>query len=162
MESAKPQKEHEFLQRLVGEWEMVASSAHPGCGPDGSDQSYIETVRSIGGLWIIGEGTGKMPDGDMMTAIITLGFDPAKGQFVGTWIGSMMSHLWVYKGWLEPDGKTLVLEAEGPRMDGGEGMGVYHDTLTLHDDNRRTFTGSMQQPDGSFKEFMSSEFRRKA
>lgn len=156
MEGAKPQKEHEFLQRIVGDWEMVSSSMHQGCGP-GSDQSFTETFRSVDGLWFIGEGNGSE-----MTTIITLGFDPAKGEFVGTWIGSGMTYLWIYKGWLEPDGKTLVLEAEGPRMDGAEGTGIYHDIITLHDDNRRTFSGSMQQPDGSFKQFMSSEFRRRA
>lgn len=108
MQSAKPQKEHEFLQSIVG------------------------------------EGRGKMPDGDMMTAIITVGFDPARNKFVGTWIGSMMSHLGVYRGSLDPYGKTLVLEEEGPRMDGGEGAAIYHDALILHDDNHRTFSGSIQ------------------
>src|SRR5687768_17755328 len=44
-------------------------------------------------------------DGTDMTAVITVGFDPAKGNFVGTWVGSMMTNLWVYKGWLEEDGK---------------------------------------------------------
>ncbi|MBM7324175.1 DUF1579 domain-containing protein, partial [Agrobacterium sp. S2] len=116
MESVKPQKEHEFLSRLVGDWVMVAG--HEGYDPDDPDQRFTETVRSIGGLWIIGEGSGRMPDGDRMTAVITVGFDPAKGNFVGTWVGSMMTHLWVYKGWLEEDGKTLTLEAEGPAFDG--------------------------------------------
>jgi hypothetical protein len=46
-------------------------------------------------------------------------------------------------------------------MDGTGGTAVYHDVLTLHDDNNRTFSGSVRQPDGSFKQFMSSEFRRK-
>jgi hypothetical protein len=161
MESAKPQKQHEFLQRIVGDWVMVSTSGHEGYNPDDPEQVFTETVKSIGGLWIVGEGKGKMPDGSPMTALITVGYDPDKGDFVGTWVGSMMTNLWVYKGWLEADGKTLTLEAEGPAMDGTSGTAVYHDVLTLHDDNNRTFSGSVRQPDGSFKQFMSSEFRRK-
>jgi hypothetical protein len=74
----------------------------------------------------------------------------------------MMTHLWVYKGWLEEDGKTLTLEAEGPAFDGSGGTATYHDVLVLHDDNHRSFSGSVRQPDGTFKTFMTSEFRRKS
>lgn len=161
MQSAKPQKEHEFLSRIVGDWIMTASSGHENYDADDPSQRFTETVRSIGGLWIVGEGTGKMPDGDEMTAVITVGFDPAKGNFVGSWIGSMMTYLWVYRGWLEEDGKTLTLEAEGPAFDGSGRIDTYRDVLVLHDDNHRSFSGSVRQPDGTFKTFMTSEFRRK-
>ncbi|WP_416408316.1 DUF1579 domain-containing protein [Agrobacterium rosae] len=161
MESAKPQKEHAFLERLVGEWVMISSTGYEGYDPDDAEQRFTESIKSVGGLWIVSDGRGKMPDGTPMAAIITLGFDPAKGHYVGSWIGSMMTTLWVYKGWLEPDGETLVLEAQGPKFDGSGEIATYHDVLTLHDDNSRTFSGSVLQPDGSFKQFMSSEFRRK-
>ncbi|POO56384.1 DUF1579 domain-containing protein [Agrobacterium rosae] len=161
MESAKPQKEHAFLERLVGEWVMISSTGYEGYDPGDAEQRFTESIKSVGGLWIVSDGRGKMPDGTPMAAIITLGFDPAKGHYVGSWIGSMMTTLWVYKGWLEPDGKTLVLEAQGPKFDGSGEIATYHDVLTLHDDNSRTFSGSVLQPDGSFKQFMSSEFRRK-
>ncbi|MCA1868720.1 DUF1579 domain-containing protein [Agrobacterium genomosp. 3] len=161
MQSAKPQKEHEFLSRIVGDWIMTASSGHENYDANDPSQRFTGTVRSIGGLWIVGEGTGKMPDGDEMTAVITVGFDPAKGNFVGSWIGSMMTYLWVYRGWLEEDGKTLTLEAEGPAFDGSGRIDTYRDVLVLHDDNHRSFSGSVRQPDGTFKTFMTSEFRRK-
>ncbi|MNL26622.1 hypothetical protein D3C87_1481550 [compost metagenome] len=74
----------------------------------------------------------------------------------------MMTNLWVYKGWLEDDGKTLTLEAEGPAFDGSGRIDTYRDVLVLHDDNNRSFSGSVRQPDGSFKTFMTSEFQRKA
>ncbi|WP_320196062.1 DUF1579 domain-containing protein [Agrobacterium rosae] len=161
MESAKPQKEHAFLERLVGEWVMISSTGYEGYDPDDAEQRFTESIKSVGGLWIVSDGRGKMPDGTPMAAIITLGFDPVKDHYVGSWIGSMMTTLWVYKGWLEPDGKTLVLEAQGPKFDGSGEIATYHDVLTLHDNNSRTFSGSVLQPDGSFKQFMSSEFRRK-
>ena len=60
-----------------------------------------------------------MPDGKPSTMIVTLGFDPEKKRFMGTFIGSMMTHLWIYDGELDTAGKVLTLNAEGPSMLGG-------------------------------------------
>ena len=46
--------------------------------------------------------------------LMTLGYDPAKKRFVGTWVGSMMAHLWVYEGSMDAEEKVLTLSAEGP------------------------------------------------
>lgn len=162
MKIAEPQKEHEFLSRIVGDWVMISNSSYEGYDPDNAEQRFTETVRSVGGLWIVCEGSGKMPDGSHMTAVITVGFDPAQDGFVGTWIGSMMTNLWIYRGWLEEDGKTLTLEAEGPAFDGSSRIDTYRDILVLHDDNHRSFIVSVRQPDGSFKTFTTAEFRRRA
>ncbi len=160
MEDAKPQAEHAFLQRLVGEWHMVSATGCQEYDPNDPQMRFTETVKSIGGLWIVSEGNGRMPDGTPTTMVLTLGFDPASGHYVGSWIGSMMTTFWIYKGWLEPDGKTLVLEAKGPKFDGTGETTTYRDVVTLHDDDSRTFSGSVIQPDGSFQQFMSSDFQR--
>ncbi|TXT39001.1 MAG: ribulose kinase [Planctomycetota bacterium] len=59
---AEPQKEHQWLQRLVGEWTFEAECS---MGPDQPPMKSTgsEVVRSLGGLWTIGEGQGEMPDG---------------------------------------------------------------------------------------------------
>jgi hypothetical protein len=44
-----------------------------------------ESVRSLGGLWVQGEGCGEMPGGGMATTLMMLGYDPQKKQYVGTW-----------------------------------------------------------------------------
>lgn len=160
MKCAEPQKEHQFLHRMVGKWKITSTTSDANYDPDDPEQCFTETVRSIAGLWIVGDSKGRMPDESPMTAVLTIGFDPAKGRFVGSWVGSMMTNMWVYTGWLEPDGKTLVLEAEGPKFDGSGDVALYRDVITLHDDHHRTFASSSRQPDGSFKEFMSSEFHR--
>ena len=46
----------------------------------------------------IGEGEGECPDGTMAKSIITLGYDPEKQRFVGTFVASMTTHLWPYDG----------------------------------------------------------------
>ncbi|MFB2550942.1 DUF1579 domain-containing protein [Ensifer soli] len=159
MEFSKPGREHAFLQRLVGEW-VAVSERHGETTRGAEDLNWVETTRSVGGLWFISEGHGTMPDGDPAHMVMTLGYDAEAGHYVGTWIGSMMTKLWIYKGWVEADGHTLILEAEGPRMD-GEGTALYRDVITLLDDDHRRFAGSIQQEDGAFREFMSSDFKRK-
>jgi hypothetical protein len=158
MEHAEPQAEHRFLERLVGDWVLVSDSFHPGDTPPGD---WTETVRSINGLWFIAEGVGTMPDGKPGETLMTLGYDPDLGHFVGTWMASMMTRLWIYQGTLEPDGQTLTLTSEGPDMQDASRTVLYRDVIFFHDDNRRSFSGSVRQPDGSFKIFMTSEFRRR-
>ena len=63
---------------------------------------------------MIAEGRGQMPGGGTGTTVMTLGYDSARQRFVGTFIASMMTHLWVYKGVLNDAGTELTLETEGP------------------------------------------------
>lgn len=91
--NAEPQKEHAWLHRMVGEWTYeIEACMKPGEPPQKLKGNEI--VRSIGGIWIVAEGRGEMPGGGIATTILTVGFDPAAKKFVGSWIGSMMSHLW--------------------------------------------------------------------
>jgi hypothetical protein len=157
---AEAQKEHHWLQQFVGEWVYEAESdAGPGEPPMKTKGS--ESVRSLGGLWVVGEGQGEMPDGRPATSIITLGFDPQKGRFVGTWFGSMMTHLWVYDGELDPAGKVLTLSAEGPSFSGDGKMAKYQDVFTIKSGDHRVLTARVLGDDGQWNEFMTAHYRRK-
>jgi hypothetical protein len=98
-----PQPEHQWLQKLVGEWtsEMEAQMEP---GKPAEKCTGVESVRSLGGLWILADGRGKMPDGSPATTLLTLGYDPQRLRFVGTLIGSMMRNHWVYEGALDAAG----------------------------------------------------------
>ncbi len=154
MVMAKPRSEHAFLERLVGTWDVTSEMS--------GDTPWVETVRSLSGIWVIAEGRGDMPGGEgPATTVLTLGYYAAKGKYVGTWLGSMMDYLWVYEGEVEPDGRTLSLYTTGPSMN-GEGMADYREQITFLTDDHRTFTSSAKQPDGSWKYFMEAHYRRKA
>src|SRR5262245_40408313 len=101
---AKPQTEHQWLEQLVGDWtsEMECSM---GPGEPPMKSKGIESVRSLGGLWTVGEGEGDTPEGEPAKSIMTLGYDPKTGHFVGTFVASCMTHLWIYKGSLDESGK---------------------------------------------------------
>ena len=89
-EMPAPRKEHQWLARFVGEWEStVEVTPVPDQPPMKS--TGTESVRSLGGLWTLGEGRGEMPGGGVGTTLMTLGYDPARGRFVGTFVGSMMT-----------------------------------------------------------------------
>ncbi len=157
---AEPTKEHRWLLRMVGEWSFESECM---MGPDQPPmQSTGHCVtRSLGDLWTINEGSGEMPGGGEMRSIITLGYDPAKGKFVGTFTASMMTHLWLYEGSLDESGKVLTLDAEGPNMT-GDGMAKYQDIVTVESDDHWILSSQMQAPDGQWHKFMTAHYRRKA
>jgi hypothetical protein len=157
---AEPQKEHGWLKQLVGEW-TYETECDGGPGNPPLKTTGSETVRALGDLWIVGDGQGEMPGGGAATMQITLGFDPAKGRFVGSWIGSMMHHFWVYDGFLDESGTVLTLEAEGPSFAGDGGMATYRDIITIKSPDHRILTGNLRNADGSWTSFMTSHDRRK-
>lgn len=156
---AEPQTQHQWLQQLVGDWTYESDCS---MGPDKPRQKFTgsERVRSLGGLWVVCEGQGQMPGGGTATMMMTLGYDPQKGRFVGTWVGSMMTHLWVYDGELDPAGKMLTLSSEGPDFSAPGKTGQFRDIIELLDDGRRLLRSHALGPDGQWREFMTAKYRR--
>ena len=152
-----PQAEHQWLRKLLGNWtyEMDLGPEHPGAKAAGTERG-----RAIGELWVQLEGVGPMAGGDSHTSILTLGFDTAKRRFTGTWIGSMMTHQWLYDGELDAAHDRLTLTSEGPSMTEEGKMALYRDVIEFQGDDRRTLTGSMQQPEGTWRAFMTVTYNR--
>jgi Protein of unknown function (DUF1579) len=159
MTKIEPQKEHRWLQKLVGDW-TYEGEAIMEPGKPAEKFRGTESVRSLGGLWILAEARGEMPDGDPATMLMTLGFDPQRKRFVGTWIGSMMTHLWVYDGGLDAHERVLTLDSEGPAMAAEGQMGKYQDVIELKSDAHRVLTSQMLGPDGKWRQFMTANYRR--
>ena len=155
----EPQKQHAWLHKLVGEWTFEGNCV---MGPDQPPMKNTgsESVRSLGGLWTVGEGSGDMPDGKPMKSIMTLGYDPQKERFVGTFVASMMTHLWLYDGELDAAGRVLTLNAEGPGMSGDGKMAKYQDVITMQSNDHRILTARVQGDDGKWTEFMTAHYRR--
>jgi hypothetical protein len=159
------QKEHQLLQKLVGEWTSEGECVmEPGKPP--TKMTGTESVRSVGGLWIVAEGSGEMPGGGPSTTIMTLGYDPQKKRFVGTFIGSMMTNMWVYDGSLDTSGNVLTLDTEGPQM-GADGqmhegkLTKYKDIVEFKNDNERVLRSEMLGSDGKWTQIVSVTYRRK-
>lgn len=156
----EPQQQHHWLQQLTGSWTFESECNMGPDQPPGKFDGKIDT-RSLGGLWIIGDGEGSMPGGGTSQTQITLGFDPQKNTFVGSFIASMMTHLWIYHhGVLDADEKVLTLDAEGPSFT-GSGMAQYQDIITIVDANHHILTSRVQGDDGQWTHFMTAHYRRR-
>lgn len=160
MLQAKPQKEHQWLKKLVGEWAYETEAI---MGPDQPPEKSTgtENVRSLGGLWVLAEGQGEMPGGGTATTMMTIGYDPQKQRYVGTWVGSMMTYLWLYDGELDPSKNVLTLNSEGPAMSGKDKMAKYRDVIEFKSDDHRVMISHVLSDDGKWHHFMTVNYRRK-
>ncbi|HTO34002.1 MAG TPA: DUF1579 domain-containing protein [Pararhizobium sp.] len=151
--------EHRWLEQLVGRWRLVFDM------PDASDHGdpggkWEETVRSLGGAWVVCETTGSMPDGSSATNILSLGFDPLKKRYVGSFVSSAMTNLWVYEGTLDETGTILTLDCDGPDFETVGRTARYQDILTIQGADRRNFSSRVQTADGTWKPIMSCDYHR--
>ena len=153
-----PQKEHEWLEQFVGEWESEAEAVFaPGMPP--IKCKGTETARKLGGFWIVAESESTPMDMPM-SAVMTLGYDTEKKKYVGTWVDSMFNHMWKYEGTVDDAGKVLTLEAEGPNPLTGK-LGKFRDVTEFKSKDHKVLTSSMQGEDGEWVTFMTANYRRK-
>ncbi|MGH8470072.1 MAG: DUF1579 domain-containing protein [Gammaproteobacteria bacterium] len=93
---------------------------------------------------------------------MTLGYDPQKKYYVGTFVASMMTYLWVYDGGtLDGEEKILTLNAEGPSCTGDGKLVKYQDRIEIKSDERRVMTSHTLGDDGAWHQFMTASYRRK-
>lgn len=153
--------EHLWLHRLVGDWTW-SNEAIPGepAGDAGHDHDHshgeaTESWRLLGNVWALGEGGG-----DHGRTLLTLGHDADAGGFVGSFITDMITFFWQYQGELQGPDK-LVLRARGPNMGPEGGMANYRDEIYFIGADERTLCSFMEQPDGTWQQFMQARYRRK-
>ena len=158
-EMPKPQKEHEWLAQLAGDWTAsMECSMGPGQPPMKSEAT--QTSKLLGDRWLIAKSEGDM-GGEKMTSILTIGFDPAKKKYVGSFIASCGNDLWTYEGTVSPDGKKLVLDTNGPNMMTPGKTSKYQETIEIKDKDHYVFTSAIEGEDGKFVEFMKADYKRK-
>ena len=155
----EPERAHHWLRKLVGEW-TYETDAPAEAGQAPAKVTGTESVRALGAIWVLAEGKGEMPGAGPVTTLMTLGYDPARKRFVGTWIGSMMTHLWIYDGELDRDERVLTLNSEGPGMSGDGTTAQYRDVIEFKSDDHRVLTAFVRGNDGTWQSFMTADYRR--
>lgn len=155
-----PPRDHEWLKQLVGEWDVqFKMSVQPDQPP--IESVGTDSVRALGDHWVIAEMKTTMM-GAPYNGILSLGYDPIKSAFSGTWIDSFCGYLWVYKGTLNDAGDTLTLETEGPSLLHGPGKtSRYREVIQITGKDSRTFTSSTEADDGTWMKILTIEYRRK-
>jgi len=150
--------EHQWLQKLLGEWTFETEAGMPGEAAERA--TGTESVRAIGDVWTAFEGRGEVPGCGMATTVMTLGYDPRKQRFVGTYVSSMMTYLWHYEGELSADGTTLTLNSEGPDCMVEGKIAKYQDIIEIKSDDHRIFRSQTPGEDGEWHCFMVSNYHR--
>ncbi len=150
----KPQAEHEWLKQLVGKWKSVAKCT---MGPDQpwNDVEGTFEGRMMGDLWLLMDGEGGTPESGCWTSLITLGYDPQKQLYIGSFVSSSMTHLWPYSGTLDSTGKKLPLDSTGPKFT-GEGTTSYRDTIEIVSPDLWHFSGEVLDDNGTWQTLMTS------
>jgi len=156
---AKPQAEHDWLHQLVGEWTYEAECL---MGPDQPPMksSGTQSFSSIGGLWLVGDGTGSLPDGTPAVTRMTLGYDPLKERYVGSFIGSMMGNLWVYTGTRDATGTVLTLDTDGPDFTKPGTITAYQDIVEIKGPDHHILSSRTKGENGEWVQFMTAHYRR--
>lgn len=154
-----PTKEHEFLKQFEGDWDFDSE------GMMVEGQPPLECTgemhgKMLGGFWIVSQSTTNSP-GQSVNAIQTIGYDPEKKKYIGTWIDSMMGHMWKYEGEVDAGGKKLVLEADGPNFTTPGKTSRFRDAYEFKTKDHILVTSSMQDDNGEWIPFMTGNFRRK-
>jgi hypothetical protein len=158
-EMPKPVKEHAWLAQLAGEWESTMKCiGMPGQPP--AEGKSSEKARMLGGFWIVSEGDGEMMGGKF-SSLLTLGYDPEKKKFIGTWVDSMTSTMWTYTGTLDEATNTLTLETEGPNPMAPGKTAKFKEVIVIKDKDHKTFTSNIQGEDGKWTEMMTATSTRK-
>ena len=157
---AVPQKEHEWLNKLLGNWTFEAECS---MGPDKppAKSTGSESVRSLGALWLVADGKMTTPDGEPGTTMMTLGYNPNSKRYVGTWVGSMMTHMWIYDGEMDASGKVLTLNSEGPDFSTPGKTAKYQDVIEVKSDDYRLLYSRVLDANGQWQQFMTAHYRRK-
>ena len=101
-----------------------------------------------------------MGDVEPVTTIMTLGYDPAKQRYLGTFIGTMMTHMWIYEGEVDATGTVLTLDTEGPSYATESQTAKYKDLIEIKSPDHRVLTSNYLGDDGQWHEFMKAHYRR--
>ncbi len=114
----------------------------------------------LGDIWTVSEGVGETEATGPTATMMAVGYDPARSRFVGTWLGSMMTHLWVYEGSLDDSGKVLTLNSEGPDFHREGKMAPYRDIIEIIDADHRLLRSATPDESGQWQVFMTADYRR--
>ncbi len=154
----EPDKAHEWLSRLVGRWNAeVEAYFEPGKPPVRSGGT--ERVRAIGGFWIVADYKGTFMDRPF-TGLLTLGYDSGTKKYIGSWVGSLDSHLWQYEGTLNASGTILTLETEGECPTRPGRLSKFRETIEFKGKDHRRFISSMLGDDGKWFTSMIIDYKR--
>lgn len=148
---------HDFLKQFVGEW-TCDSEAQMAPDQEPVKSKGAMSGSMIGSFWAVVVVKGEMM-GQPFTGQGTFGYDPNRKKYIGTWVDSMMNHLWLYEGTVE--GNKLILPSDGPNPSDPSKPMKFRDTWEFKDKDTIVLTGEVQNPEGGWTKMMTATCTRK-
>ena len=158
LHAPQPVEQHQWLEQFAGEW-TTESKAMMGENQPPMECTGTLSARMLGGFWVVNEMKGEMA-GQTIIGLQTIGYDPDKQKYVGTWVDSMTSFMWQYIGQVDSSGKILTLEADGPNFMGDGKLTKFHDVYEFKSADEIAIASKMLGEDGKWVTFMSGTATR--
>ncbi len=111
-EPPKPDPQHEALKYFEGTWDATAKFLGDPEKPMPESKGTEKAEMILGGYWLSSEYKGEMM-GTPFTGRGTMGYDEHKQKYIGTWIDSLSSGLYVSEGSADKDGKVFTMICQG-------------------------------------------------
>ena len=132
---SKPGEGQKFLEKMVGEWDVV-KTFHLRAGDPAKTLGECKQTMIQEGRFLQSEFTFRAAAGKT-TGTGLIGFEPETGKFTSVWIDSRQTRMSFRQGEDKFDGKTITLLGkalgEGPK----DGARKSRTTTTLEDDGKK-------------------------
>jgi hypothetical protein len=156
MPMPKPGPEHEVLKKDVGTWDATVEMLMPPGAPPSTGTEV--TTLGPGGLWVITDFQSQMMGAPFQGHGVG-GWDPAKKKYVGAWVDSMSTAVFVTESTYDAASRSMTGTLEGP---GPDGQPMKMKAVTQYkDDDTRVFTMYMPGPDGKEAPSMRITYKRR-
>ncbi|MAT14026.1 MAG: hypothetical protein CMJ46_02005 [Planctomyces sp.] len=151
-------EEHALLQKFTGDWTSVGKTIGTPDQPSTECKGKMSS-HMLGDFWVVNklEGTSV---GMEFHGLQTIGYDAEKQKYVGTWVDTMMNHMWKYEGTYDASTNKLSLVAEGPSFFVPGEKSQYRDSYEFKSDNKIIATSEVMGDDGKWITFMTGEMTR--
>lgn len=159
VQGPKPAKEHEYLKQFEGKWEAVSRFMMEPGKPAVESKGTETGTMTCNGLWLVFEYRGEMM-GQTFTGHGTMGYDLQKKKFVGSWIDSMATGLFIAEGTSDEKGTVFTMVMEGTDPMTGKTLKMKQVSV-IKDKDTKTLTFSMPGPDGKDMMIGTIEYKRK-
>lgn len=153
--------EHQLLTHELGTWDAKITASMGGPGQPPSVTEGVEVNRMLGDLWLISDFEGDF-GGMPFTGHSQIGYDPAKGSYVMSWVDSMNPRLSTMTGSYDADSKTFTFV--GKAFDQMLNKEVDQMTSsTLIDEDHKRFKLQMKAPEygDDWVTFMEIDYTRR-
>lgn len=159
MKYAQPGEGHRFLEKLTGTWNASAKFwMKPGEPPMESTGTIVNEMV-LEGRFLKSQYTSEFA-GAPFQGLALDGFDNQKQKFVGMWIDSMSTAMFVFEGTCDEDAKVRTMIAEYVDPATGQPAKMKGVTTWVGKDEHR-YESWNTGPEGEYVKTMEAVYRRK-